>query len=67
MSNPKTTPAGPVQVSLPAEQPGAVPGCRECLGLAVKRANAWSVGDYSKVSDANVALRAHLRHSHEGY
>ncbi|MFF9016314.1 hypothetical protein ACF09C_25510 [Streptomyces sp. NPDC014870] len=66
MSNPKTTMAGPVQVPLPPEQPGAVPGCRECLGLAVKRANAWSKGDYSKVSDANVSLRAHLRHEHGG-
>ncbi|MEU4268678.1 hypothetical protein [Streptomyces sp. NPDC026092] len=64
MSTPKTTMAGPVQVSLPLEQPEAVSGCRECLGLAVKRANAWSMGDYSKVSDVNVALRAHLRQAH---
>jgi hypothetical protein len=51
-------------VSLPVEPPDAVPGCRECLGLVVKRTNAWSTWDYSKMSDVNVSLRAHLREEH---
>ncbi|MGA5170597.1 MULTISPECIES: hypothetical protein [Streptomyces] len=52
--------------SLPPARPEPVPGCRDCLGLAVQRANAGSVWDYSKVSDMNVTLRAHLRDAHGG-
>ncbi len=51
---------------LAAGTAGTRPGCRDCLGLAVQRANAGSVWDYSKVSDMNVALRAHLRDVHGG-
>ncbi|WP_241720888.1 hypothetical protein [Streptomyces lydicus] len=53
-----------VALSLPPARPEPVPGCRECLGFAVQRANAVSIGDYSKVSDMNVILRAHLRDAH---
>lgn len=60
---PSTLPE-PVASSLPPARPEPVPGCRDCLGLAVQRANAGSVYDYSKVSDMNVTLRAHLRDAH---
>ncbi|MFG3286733.1 hypothetical protein [Streptomyces sp. NPDC048111] len=53
-----------VTLSLPPARPEPVPGCRDCLGFAVQRVNAGSVGDYSKVSDMNVTLRAHLRDAH---
>ncbi len=66
MSSEQTTMSGPVHLSLPSPPPDPVSGCRECLGLAVSRVNATSVGDCSKVSDANVALRAHLRSKHGG-
>ncbi|MFI2373056.1 hypothetical protein [Streptomyces sp. NPDC018833] len=64
MSTPKTTMAGPVHLSAPIQEPDPVGGCRECLGIAVTRANARSVGDHSKASDANVVLRTHLREGH---
>ncbi|WP_409472949.1 hypothetical protein [Streptomyces sp. HC307] len=51
-------------MSLPSARPEPVPGCRDRLGLAVQRVNAGSVGDYSKVSDMNVTLPAHLRDAH---
>lgn len=66
MSSEQTTMSGPVHLSLPSPPPDPVAGCRECLGFAVGRANATSVGDYSKALDANVALRAHLRSKHGG-
>lgn len=64
MSTPKTTMAEPVHLTAPAREPAPVAGCRECLGIAVTRTNARSVGDYSKASDANVVLRTHLREDH---
>ncbi len=64
MSAPKTTMAERVNLSLPLQEPDPVAGCRECLSIAVTRANARSVGDYSKASDANVVLRTHLREEH---
>lgn len=64
MSTPKTTMDGPVHVTLPSAPPDPVSGCRACLRYAVARANATSVGDYSQVSDVNVALRVHLRNEH---
>ncbi|GGR30352.1 hypothetical protein GCM10010282_23370 [Streptomyces roseolus] len=66
MSSEQTTMSGPVHLSLPSPPLDPVSGCRECLGFAVSRANATSVGDYSKASDVNVALRAHLRNKHGG-
>ncbi len=66
MSSEQTTMSGPVHLSLPSQPPDPVSGCRECLGFAVNRANATSVGDYSKASDVNVAFRAHLRRKHGG-
>lgn len=54
----------PVHLTAPLQQPDPVPGCRECLHIAVTRTNARSVGDYSKASDANVVLRTHLREEH---
>ncbi|MGW7028167.1 hypothetical protein ACWGFX_13395 [Streptomyces xanthophaeus] len=62
----QTTMSETVALSLPPARPEPVPGCRDCLGFAVQRANAASVGDYSKVSDMNVTLRAHLRDGHGG-
>lgn len=64
MSTPKTTITGPVHLMAPHREPEPVASCRECLGHAVTRTNARSVGDYSKVSDANVVLRTHLRDDH---
>lgn len=64
MSTPRTTQGGPVHLTLPVGEPDAVAGCHQCLGIAVTRANARSVGDYSKASDANVVLRTHLREDH---
>ncbi|MFJ2783307.1 MULTISPECIES: hypothetical protein [Streptomyces] len=64
MSTPKTTMADPVHLTVPLGEPDTMAGCGECLGIAVTRANARSVGDYSKVSDANVVLRTHLREGH---
>jgi hypothetical protein len=64
MSTPKTTMTGPVHLTPPVQEPDPVASCRECLGIAVTRTNARSVGDYSKASDANVVLRTHLREEH---
>ncbi len=64
MSEPRTTMQGPVHLATPDVEPEPVASCRECLGIAVTRANARSVGDYSKASDANVVLRTHLREEH---
>ncbi|SCF88679.1 hypothetical protein [Streptomyces sp. Cmuel-A718b] len=64
MREEQTTMADPVALSLPSARPEPVPGCRDCLGLAVQRVNAGSAGDYSKVSDMNVTLRGHLRDAH---
>jgi hypothetical protein len=64
MSTPKTTMTGPVHLAAPVREPDPVGSCRQCLGIAVTRANARSVGDYSKASDANVVLRTHLREDH---
>lgn len=48
----------------PPAEPSAVPGCSGCLSLSVTRENARSRGDYSAVSDANVALRHHRAEAH---
>ncbi|AXE27834.1 hypothetical protein C0216_28615 [Streptomyces globosus] len=64
MSSEQTTMSGPVHLSLPSPPPDPVSGCLECLGIAVTRANARSVGDHSKATDANVVLRTHLREDH---
>lgn len=64
VSGEQTVMSGPVHLSLPPARPEPAPGCRECLSLAVQRVNAGSVWDYSKVSDTNVTLRAHLRDAH---
>ncbi|MDQ1044302.1 hypothetical protein QFZ76_002538 [Streptomyces sp. V4I2] len=53
-----------MNLTLPSSEPDPVASCRDCLGIAVTRANARSVGDYSKASDANVDLRVHLREGH---
>jgi hypothetical protein len=58
------TMTGPVHLALPSQEPDPVGSCRECLGIVVTRTNARSVGDYSKVSDANVVLRTHLLEAH---
>ncbi|TDU76232.1 hypothetical protein EDD91_2939 [Streptomyces sp. KS 21] len=56
--------SGPVHLRLPEAPPEPVSGCRDCLHYAVRRANAVSAGDYSKATDVNVALRAHLSETH---
>lgn len=61
-----STQSGPVHLSLPSAQPEPVSGCRHCLELAVRRRNAVSSGDYSKATDVNVSLRAHLKEVHGG-
>ena len=48
----------------PPAEPSAEPGCSDCLSLSVTRENARSRGDYSAVSDANVALRQHREEAH---
>ncbi|MFB6667413.1 hypothetical protein [Streptomyces parvus] len=62
----QTTMSEAVALSLPLVRPEPVACCQDCLGLAVQRVNAGSVGDYFKVSDMNVTLRAHLRDAHGG-
>lgn len=64
MSARQTIMTGPVHLTAPVPEPDPVAGCRQCLGIAVTRTNARSVGDYSKASDANIALRTHLRDEH---
>ncbi|MFE9626915.1 hypothetical protein [Streptomyces sp. NPDC006527] len=59
-----TVQSGPVHLSVPKAPPEPVSGCRDCLHHAVRRANAVSAGDYSKATDVNVSLRAHLRDEH---
>jgi hypothetical protein len=48
----------------PPSEPKTVPGCNTCLSICVSRRNARSRGDYSAVSDANVALRRHQSEVH---
>ncbi|KAB1149781.1 hypothetical protein F7R91_02750 [Streptomyces luteolifulvus] len=50
-------------MELPSE-PGAVPGCSECLDFCARRESARSEGDYSGVSDAHVELRRHRAEAH---
>ncbi|GHJ37309.1 hypothetical protein Sm713_29180 [Streptomyces sp. TS71-3] len=45
-------------------EPKAVPGCGACLGICARRQNARSRGDYSAVSDTNVALKRHQDQAH---
>jgi hypothetical protein len=45
-------------------EPAPVSSCSTCLGFAVRRQNARSVGDYSAATDANVCLRRHLAAQH---
>lgn len=46
------------------QEPKAVPGCGQCLGICVRRENSRSRGDYSAASDANVELRQHHTGAH---
>ncbi|WP_406306254.1 hypothetical protein OHA61_34045 [Streptomyces sp. NBC_00885] len=49
----------------PNPEPSPVPGCAECLAIAVRRRNARSGGDFSGASDANVVLMTHLSEDHQ--
>lgn len=56
-------PQGYGLTELPAE-PRAVPGCRACLDICVRRENIRSSGNYSAVSDVNVELNRHRYEAH---
>lgn len=55
----ETIMTGPVQVGLPPMEPEPVDGCDACEALARERETARRDGDLSKVTDANVTMRAH--------
>lgn len=55
----KTTESGPVHLGLPDPEPVPVAGCDLCAVLARDRETARRDGDLSKVTDANVTMRAH--------
>lgn len=57
----RTTMDPPPVLGLPAEQPMPPTGCGRCAGLVEERARARAAGDWSQVSDFNVAIRAHHR------
>jgi hypothetical protein len=61
MTNPKTTMDPPPVLGLPAEQPVPPTDCERCARLVEERARARAAGDWSQVSDCNVAIRAHHR------
>jgi hypothetical protein len=54
-----TTMDDPTNLPLPLERPEPRPRCGVCTALAQQRAAAEAEGDYSKVSDCNVEIRAH--------
>lgn len=49
----------PLDLPLPEPWPEPHPGCGVCRTLARDREVAHADGDYSKVSDCNVEIRAH--------
>lgn len=49
----------PVELGVPEPEPQPVPGCDVCRALADQREVARAAGDWSRVSDINVELRAH--------
>ncbi|MEV4448881.1 hypothetical protein [Streptomyces mirabilis] len=49
-----------------SRSPVPVDGCEACREFAARRHAARAVFDHSAVSDANVRMRAHLRHEHGG-
>ncbi|MET7781501.1 hypothetical protein ABZU94_07215 [Streptomyces mirabilis] len=55
-----TTMDPPVDLPLPLEWPTPSPRCGVCGALARQRTEAAAAGDYSKVSDCNIEIRAHL-------
>jgi hypothetical protein len=46
-------------LQMPAAPPKPTPCCVVCTSLDRQRSNARAVGDYSRVSDCNVRMRAH--------
>ena len=46
-------------LEMPPPPPKPTPGCVVCTSLDRQRAQARAVGDYSRVSDYNVRMRAH--------
>lgn len=57
-----TTMSGAVHLPLPSQPPEPKPGCPTCTTLAEQRDRARSEGDYSRVTDCNIGLRAHSHH-----
>lgn len=46
-------------LGMPAIPPKPTPSCVVCASLDQQRTQARSAGDYSRVSDCNVRMRAH--------
>lgn len=55
----RTTESGPYLLGLPEPEPEPVDGCNGCGALSRARGTARRDGDLSKVTDANVTMRAH--------
>ncbi|MER6189074.1 hypothetical protein [Streptomyces cyaneofuscatus] len=64
MDDAKTTMAPPVYVVDPPAPPKPFRNCDVCDALAKQRAEATTIGDWSKVTDTNVEIGRHhgLRH-----
>ncbi|GHA14728.1 hypothetical protein ACFOOM_10945 [Streptomyces echinoruber] len=54
-----TTMSPEPRLGFPLQAPKPQPGCARCADLARQRAEAQTVGDYSRVSDCNVRMRRH--------
>ncbi|QFR02521.1 hypothetical protein F9278_13060 [Streptomyces phaeolivaceus] len=52
-------PEPPIVLGLPGEEPKPPDDCQRCARLAAQRAAAKAGGDWSRVSDCNVLIRAH--------
>lgn len=59
-----TTAEPPLDVPLPEQWPQPRPKCRVCAALHSQRTKAQAAGDFSKVSDCNVEIRAHESPQH---
>ncbi|MEV8552546.1 hypothetical protein AB0L04_22355 [Streptomyces glaucescens] len=62
MTEPRTTPDGPLYLGMAVPEPDPVSGCAACAQLARQREAARTAGDDTRVSDCNVWLRRHPGH-----